>query len=55
MNLGHIVMHILFFVFVQDYTSNHYVLSLAMKKVLVHEVRLPTHQCFFSYIFILLY
>lgn len=39
-NLSQLLISILLSAFMQDYTSNHYELSLAMKQVLVHEVSL---------------
>lgn len=44
-NLSQLLMFILLSTSLQDYTSNHYVLSLAMKQVLVHEVRLHKLKC----------
>jgi hypothetical protein len=48
------IINILLSTFLQDYTSNHYVLSLPMKQVLVHEVRHCRLKCFLFMIYILL-
>ena len=42
MNLSQIL---IFSTFVQDYASNHHALSLAVKQVLLHEVRLLVPPC----------
>jgi hypothetical protein len=45
------IINILLSTFLQDYTSNHYMLSLPMKQVLVHEVRHCRLKCFLFMIY----